>query len=172
MYKEKLIQIINNPFLKNDGDYEEVLIKLLYDVNKENTMNLFLRIQELDRKRIAVELLEWKIAAESTMNNFVGVSKKLLENKTSKQAKKYLDFIFDDDEVIVHLIHFCKIYFKDGTSKGSSNNGQWYFDKFKDSLLRTKEKWLPDGVNHNWVLKHEHEEYIKLILANHSKIGE
>lgn len=162
--RKELEKILNNPFLTDNGVESEVL-KLIYSKNKENTLNLFLKIQELDKKRIEEENMILYRGLEDGMHSLTSVCKHLLEEKTSRKAKDYAKILFKEVN-IAYLINICKAYFPEGNSKGASNNGKWFFEKFKEMVINNKEKYLEGGDSYKWVQMQGHESYINKILKD------
>ena len=143
----------------------KVLVEIVYSENKSKTVKLFLRLQELERKEMKEELMLHYMASESNMNNVVHVSKALLENKTSDKAKMIAAILFEDDN-IPQLIQHCISYFPKGNSYGASNSGVWYFTKFKEMLVKYKEKYQEGGSSRSWAENFNYSEYIDLVLNN------
>lgn len=147
--KEKLIKMLN----------------IIYNKNKENTLSLFLQIQNKDKQRIEAEKMLLYRGLESGMHSFSHLARELLENKTSKQAKGFLKYALKENN-LAYLIDICKAYFPSGNSKGASENGKWFFSKFKEMLERTKKDYEKDGDSYRWAKSFDHLVYINLVLNN------
>ena len=146
-----------------DSHIDSLMLDLVYSRNKENTMKLFLEIQEKDKKRIKKKNQKLYMGLEGAMNSFVGLSRALLDGKNKRKANDYLDLIIKDGN-IAYMIDVCKAYFPDGKPGGASNNGRWYFEQFKNMLLENKENFEEGGKDRRWAKSFDHLDYIELVL--------
>lgn len=167
--RKKLETILDNAQFLTDKQLESALINLIYEKNKDNTLNLFLRIQELDKERIQKENNRLYRGLESGMHMFSSLSRSFLESKS--EASSYLKEALDGDN-ISHLIIVCKSYFPKGKSDGASNNGKWFFSKFTDMLVKHRKKYEDGGEYYSWAKNQGHTEYINLVLENIDKADE
>lgn len=165
--RTQLEKILNNP-LHTDKDINASLLHVVYEQNKGNTLELFLNIQELDKKRIRAENQLLYRGVESGMHSFSSLARTFLDNKTSHKAKSLLKFMLEENNA-PYLIDVCKAYFPSGESKGASNNGVWFFDKFKDMLLVNKDNYDKDGKDYKWAKMFNHLEYIELVLLKNKE---
>ena len=150
---------------QSESEVYHQLINLIHSKYKDKMLPLFLRIQQLEVDRIKEEKLVLYKGVEESMHNTSSLAKHLLEDKTSKQAKDFAKYLFENFEGnIAMLINTMKSYFPNGTSEGTSNNGKWFYDKFVELLTKNKTKYLPGGSSYDWVQMFNHEEYINLIL--------
>ncbi len=164
--KEELISIVSLSGVLPDKEIEGLLLDLIiYKRNKENTLKLFLEIQDRDKKRIKEENQKLYMGIESAMHNFAGVSKYLMEGKNSRKAKEYLKMILSEKN-IAYLINICKAYFPNGTSKGASNLGKWFFEQFTNMIKEHGHLYLEGGEDHKWAKRFDHVDYIKLVIEN------
>lgn len=140
------------------------LMNIIYDEYKGKTLKLFLEIQDLDNKKKEDKLTEYYLGTEESMNMSCHIARSLLEEKTSRQAKDIAKYLFNGDN-IASLITICKVYFSTGDCTGASNNGRWFFNKFKDMLISNKEKYSLGGDSRNWADNFNHSKYIDLVLS-------
>ncbi len=160
------IDIIDNA--DNGEKYvNQDMLQYLYDINKENTLTLFLNIQELERKEQKQELQTMYMGLESSMHNFSNLSRRLLEDKTSRQAKASAEEYIESGN-LAYLIYICKAYFADGEYNGASNSGKWVLDSFINILRNNKAKYIEGGDSYDWAKNHGHEDYINLIIQKYN----
>lgn len=152
---------------------EEVLteiIKELYGHSKGDLLPAFIAIDKLAKEEAKAERQLMYRGVEDMIGNFSMVSMHLLEGKTSRQAKDRVKYLtLNEEGNIAHMIAAMKAYFPDGKVNGASNAGTWYFNKFKDLLLKNKSKYLKGGSSYNWAIDYEHFEYIKLFIDENEK---
>ena len=163
--KQILSEALKNPFLNDDAGWERYLLELIYERNKENTMNLFLRISELDKKRLREEKMVLYHGLENGMHSFVHLSRLLMEEKTSRQAKDMLKHVFEGSD-LTYILPICKAYFPDAKLHNASNNGRWFLNKFRDLVQRNKADFEEGGKSYDWAKINKHLDYIKLVLEN------
>ena len=161
-FTRKAAAIITNPFF-TDKEMSTVLLDLIYEQHGDNTMAMFVKIQELEKKRVKEERLLLYRGLQDGIHNFVGVARKLKEEKTKRQANDYLRIMFFEDD-ICSMISTCKAYFPKGISRGASSNGKWYFETFLNVLRKHGEKYKEGGDSYNWVKNNDHEDYLELIF--------
>lgn len=165
--KQKLQKIIDFP-LYTDNDIVGELVNIVYDNYKENMLDLFLIISEKDKNRIKEEKNILYHGLQESMHNLSGIANDLLNQKTSRQAKDQTKYLFESDN-IASLIQTCKAYFPDGTAKGASNSGKWFFETFKENVIKNKEHYLEGGKYYSWTQGSGNEDYIKLVLGIDNK---
>lgn len=161
--RKKLNEMLCNPLI-NESEYSRIVLGIVYDEHKEDTMAMFVQIQEKDKKRLRKEELKLKMAVENSMHSFIHIAKALLENKTSHKAKAFAKYAVDDDD-ITYLIDTCKVYFPDGKAKYAAPNAKWFLDKFIQILKKHKDKWIEGGSSRDWAVQFGHAEYIDLVLS-------
>lgn len=140
------------------------LIELLYDHTNGNLLPYFMLIDKISKDKHKKELNEMYQGLQDGMHSMASLSSKLLENKSEVKAKNLAKYYFRDPEGFSSLINIAKAYFRDGTSKGCSWGGKWWFDNFLSILKEEKNKYLEGGSSHNWAKNYNHLEYIKLVL--------
>lgn len=150
------------------GDDKKVfndIINLLYYHSNGDLLPAFMLIDKLKKQDHKNEINEMYQGLEDGMHSMAMLSKHLIEDKTSRKAKEFANFYFDEtDGNIAYLINIAKSYFKNGTSDGCSNNGIWWFDNFVKILKKHKDKYLKGGASYDWACNYKHIDYIKLVL--------
>lgn len=166
--KEELTDLIGSMDFIDDHVAEHMLMDIIYKRNKGDTLKLFLGIQDRDKKRMEEEVSKHYQATQSAMHNLSGISRPLLEDKTSRGAREYAKYLFEGDN-ISGVIDIIKIYFPDGTYGGAANAGVWFFDKFVDMLKANREKYEEGGDSREWAERYGHSEYIDMTLKPKTK---
>lgn len=163
---ENYIQNIkSNPFYSlTDNDVRHNIIQILHDHYDGNLLSSFLEIEQLNKEKLQKEKDLLYFGLEDAMHNLSSVSRHLLEDSTSRQAKNYAKVLFTEDN-LAYIIRIAKAYFPKGTCEGASINGKWFFNTFKDLLIKHKDKYLKGGDSYNWVCNFEHIDYINLVLS-------
>ena len=160
--REKLRSMAGNPMI-DDNIIREELLDIIYDHYKDDTLKLFLAIEHKDKKHVEKENIKISIAATELMNMFSYVSKLLYDNKTSKQAKAYLEHVLHGDN-ISQLVMVCKALFPKASAEYSSALGRWFFGKFVAMLTNHEDKYSEGGDFYEWAKQMNHLDYIKLVL--------
>lgn len=160
---EHIISVI--PMLSNDAAMDMV-IDIVYKAHQDKTLQLFLAIQERDRAKMKKETSASYHAMQTAMHNFAGLSKHLLEDKTSRASKELAKEYLEGDN-IAYTIDTIKIYFSNGTSEGCSASGKWLFDKFVKMLIANKGQYVEGGDSRKWAENFDHTTYIDLLLEKY-----
>ncbi len=151
----------------NDDDIISQMIDLVYEYHKEKTIIIFLQIQELERQSKEKELAIMYHGLEDSLHNFASLTRAILDEKTSKQAKsKANEFINSDN--LAYLIGMCMAYFPKGIHQGASNNGRWILNSFVEILRKNKEKYVEGGESYEWTEMMGYVDYINLIIKEHN----
>jgi len=166
--KQELINLVNSPFY-GESEYVSALIGIVYRKHQGDTLKLFLKIQEMDRLRIAEENQLLYRGLEDGMHMFSQIAQALEENRDSRKAKNYLTMVLSGNPSPYALINICKAYFKTGNAEGASDAGRWFFNEFKKIIEETKEKYQEGGSNYDWAKRCDHLDYINLVLDNNPK---
>ena len=169
---DKLKNLINNMesnLLFDTSDNSLVLkemVNVLFNHTDGNLLTFFMIIDKLSKDKRQKELNEMYQGLQDGMHSQAMLSRHLLEDKTSKQAKDFAKFYFNyKDGDIASLINIAKAYFKDGTANGASNSGHWWFEQFVKILKSNKDKYLEKGSSYKWACNYNHIDYIKLVLS-------
>lgn len=143
----------------------EDVIELLYKHTDGDLLPHFMIIDKLRKEEQKKEDFIKYQAIQDGMHQVSTLSRYLLEEKTARQARDIAKYYFKrEDGNVSSLINIAKAYFKDGTSKGCSLNGVWWFNQFVTLLNKNKCKYLEGGISHEWAKDFGHLEYIKLVL--------
>lgn len=145
----------------------ERLIDVIYEHKKSKTLEIFLHIQELERRAKEAELQKMYTGLETSLHAFSSLSRHLLEDKTSAQAKSTAKYYAASDNIAT-LIMICKAYFHNGEYGGASLNGRWILDSLINMLRKNKSKYLEGGDSYQWVLNNDHKEYIDMLIEKHN----
>lgn len=164
--KKRLKFIFENISLLTEDAIKTELINLLHEEYKQDMLPLFIRIQQLDKEQVENEKRLLYGGLEDAMHNMVNISRYLLEEKTSRQAKDSVKFMFESNN-IAYLIRVMMAYFPNATSKGASNSGKWVFDKFIKLVLDNRHKYQKGGNDRTWLQNMKYDKYIDLILEKY-----
>lgn len=163
--KDKLKELVELFEIIGEKQVLNKLTNIIYDEYGENTLNLFLTIQQLDIQQVKIKQQELYRGMEFAMHSSSAMGRHLLEDKTSRQAKEYAKYVFTPkDANIASIIYTCKAYFIDGKSNGASNNGKWYFDKLIEILKTNKKDYLKGGKSYDWAINNDVADYIELVI--------
>ena len=154
--------------LVTEAQVLEEIVQFVYDRYKENTLTLFLQIQELDKKSKDKEYLFLYQGLQDAVHGMSGLARDIIENKTKMQVNERVKFYFKEDNIAM-LIQICKAYFPSGNCNGASTSGKWFFEKFKEILIRHKSKYIKGGDSYQWTINMGHNDYIDLVLNNKDK---
>jgi len=164
--KEKLTEWINLLTFLPEEDVMGFIIDYVYSNKKENTLDLFLKIQELDRLRVKEENNLLYRGLEESMSNFGIIARHLVEDKTSRQAKDTTNHLCLGDN-LASLIRSCMAFFPDGERGGTARSTGWILLKLVDILKNHKEKYIEGGINYSWSCMMGYDNYIALIIEKH-----
>jgi len=143
----------------------KTIVEYIYSQYKDDTLKLFLTLQELEKKEIKKEKEILHFGLQDAMHGLSALGSSLLEEKTSRQAKATAKFYFRSEN-LANLINICKPYFPDGVAGNASASGEWFFKQFVNLLIKHKDKYTKGGDSYDWVKQYDHEEYINLVLKN------
>jgi len=165
--KEKLQQLLSYLELGiPEDDVEKELLNFIYFKNKENTLNLFLRIQELDRQRIKEENNFYFQGLQDSLGSLGVIGEELLNKKDPKKAKAFAEFIFNENPS--YLINCCKVYFPNAKSNGGSGATKFVMDKLVEMIRKNKSKYIKGGDSYDWTVMFKHDKYIELIIKEYN----
>lgn len=149
---------------KNDDFILGEFIELFYKHTSGNLFTHFLLIDKLVKKEQKDEILKMHFGVQDGMHNMASLSMKLLENKSEVKAKNVAKYYFRDSDGLPHLINIAKAYFQNGTAKGASMAGKWWFDNFLCVLKDNSARYLKGGKSYGWAKDFNHLDYIELVL--------
>ncbi len=164
--RKKLLEIIQNPLL-DDSMIESKLMDMVYERNKGKTLQMFLKIQELDKQRIERELNLQMMAVSSGMHSLTHIIRLLTENKTSRKAKLFIEMLLNGEGGLSYIIDIGKAVFPKGKPTTHSNNGRWFFDKLEQQIVNNRESFKSGGDSYSWATNYNHLDFINLILENY-----
>jgi len=138
---------------------------IIWDEYRENSMELFLKIQERERLE-AKELLNLtRNGLQDAMHLVSNFSEYSINNKLAKCKSLTNDIIFGEN--IANIIHIMRAYFPKGNDVFASKAGKSLFNKFVEQLLKCKEYYVVGGKHRDWADRYGHSEYIDLVLSNY-----
>jgi len=149
----------------SDSEVNREVIKLIYKHTEGNLLPLILEVDNLNKEKSKEKELLLYQATEQGMHDFSCISKHVLEDINIRQARKYTKVFLEEDN-LAYIIYIVKAYFPNGNAEGASNNGRWFFNKFKDMLVKHKDKYLEGGSSYDWACNYNHIDYIKLVLKD------
>ena len=163
---EDYIQNIKSNPLYNPTDniVRDDIIQIMHDYYDGNLLQSFLVIEQLNKEKLQKEKDLLYQGLEDGMHQLTSVCKHLLEDKTSRKARDYAKFFFVEDN-LAFIIRITKAYFPNGECAYTSSNGRWFFNTFKELLIKYKDKYLKGGIYHDWAVHNEHIDYINLVLS-------
>lgn len=163
---KKIANLIELGLIDNDEILNITLINEIYEYNKENTLKLFLKIQEFEHNRLKKENNKYYKATVESLNIHAHLSMLLLEEKTSRQAKNYVNYILNSDN-IASIIDVCKVIFPKGNAIGHNKVQIWFFDKFVNMIKNNLCQYQKGGKSRKWADNFDHTEYIDKIIELH-----
>lgn len=149
----------------SDTEVNKEVIKLIYEHTNGNLLPLILEVDNLNKEKFKEKELLLYQATEQGMHNFSSISQHVLGDTNIRQAREFTKYFLEEDN-LAHTIYIVKAYFPNGNAEGASNNGQWFFNKFKDILIKHKDKYLEGGSSYDWACNYKHIDYIKLVLKD------
>lgn len=164
--KSKVRELLSNPLL-DDKDFEKGLMNVIYENNKENTLSLFLTIQELDKRRMERELQLQSMAVSSGMHSLTHLIRLITENKTSKKAKLFIEMLLNGEGGLSYIIDIGKAVFPKGRPTTHSSNGRWFFEKLEQQIVSNRDSFNKDGDSYSWATNYNHIDFINLVLENY-----
>lgn len=151
-----------------DEDYvHNKLIDYVYNHHKENTMKIFLAIQENERSEMKDKLRYYRWGIEESAGHLAILSKDV-ENKKIKSAKDSVSFWFNEENV-AHIINTCRVIFPNAEYDGAAQAHRWIFDKFVSILKEHKHLYIEGGESRGWADNFGYAEYIDLVIEKHLK---
>lgn len=164
--RKNLISALQNP-LMTDKELVKTLVGIVYNEHQDNTLNLFLQIQELDKKRIKAENQKLYLGLQDAVHNLSSYMS--CAEKRDWDKLLTIHEMYTDDGNLAHLIQICKAYFPEGNSKGASNSGKKFFDVFANLVKRYQNNYIPEtGTSHNWAKQFDYLDYLKLVLTQNT----
>ena len=162
--KNKLKVLIDHSLLTDEMIVDK-LIDIVYAEHKQNTLKLFLDIQERERKEMEVERNLMYMGLLSALGNLGIIGKHLLEDKTSREAKAFTKELFEGDN-IAYLLDAIKVAFPKGKVTNHSGAMTWVFDKFLKTFMLHSNMYL-NGISRGWAKTFNHTEYLNKVFNNH-----
>ena len=152
-------------FGRNDSILVRYLLEFVYNEYGGNLTQIFLSINEMEKETQKKQNQILYGGLEDAMHlvaNYSGVADK-------PKVIKILDRLVFNSDVgnISFIIRIAMAYFPTGTSERSSLAGKEFFTKFKDLLLKHKDKYLT-GDSKNWADTYGYSDYIRLVIEKNS----
>jgi hypothetical protein len=168
--RQKLHDILGNPFVESDEELNGLVIQALYDENKSQLSRILADLQQKERNELEKQVNGVVHALDRSVGNFCHVSRLLLDNKTSHKSKGFLNEIYGDDGWgVPYLIDICKNLYPNCSAEYGSNNDRWFFEKFKDTLMPVIDEFLEGGDSYDWAKSFGHIDYIKKMNERYGK---
>lgn len=155
-------------FGASDYDLIKELVEFLYEESDGSLLNYILIIDEIKKREVKQKEQTLYGGLEDAMHNLSSYSRKLHETKQPLKELRALDrFLTGEvDGNIASMIRIAMAYFPKGDSNGASENGKYFFERFKETLVANKDKYLT-GDSSDWAKHYGYYDYIKMVIEKH-----
>ena len=151
----------------SDSELIQQLVEYLYNETGGDLIQFFVLIDKLNKDKMKKENMILYRGLEDAMHHFSFFSE---QSKKGNKIKPFVNFYFNNPEGnVAFIINIMKAYFPDGEVGGAANSGKYFFDKFKELLLKNKDKYL-NGENTEWAKSQNHYDYIKMFIEKNNNV--